>query len=145
MAKTFKISNIISESIGDVELSSIGRPEFVETRDKLIQDILEILLVIKGNRDIPRTSPKFGSDILKILGYPLPAGSIETLLRNAIDVTIRELKTLQKAKSNLSDKERIVKISVLEVKKELTGLGYYFYLQLLTAEGQEVRLERVLY
>ena len=145
MTKTFQISDITKTGIGDVELSNFGQPLMIEAQTKLSQDILEILLVIQGERDVPRTMPSFGSNIFKIIGYPLPQGSLETLLKSAIDSAVRKLKDLQSKKRSLEEAERIVKVSALEVKSTSDPLGYTFYLLVDTAAKTTIKLEGVLY
>ena len=144
MTKTFKISDITQTGIGDVELSDQGQPEVLENKDKLVQDILEILLVMEGQRDVPRTSPEYGSKIYKILGYPLPAGSLETLLRGAIDSAILKLKAMQGEKTNLSKEEHIFKTTSLQIKKEQDVLGYRFHLAVDTYHKRVVVIEGTL-
>jgi phage baseplate assembly protein W len=144
MGKTFKISDIGKTGIGDVELSNVGQPQIIQGRDKLSQDILEILFVITGERDVPRTMADFGSKLMIIMGYPLPAGSIETLLRSAIDDALRKLQKLQLDNLTSTTDETIARISVVQIEKTESKIGYNFYVGIETQDGQTLTLQGVL-
>jgi len=141
MGKTFKVSDITKSGIGDVDLTAVGQPEVIEEREKLVQDILEVLLVMVGQRDVPRVSPSWGSKIIAILGYPLPAGSAETLLRGAIDEAVRKLQKLQRTSDTITDDEQITKVSAIHVTQDTSGIRYNFYLGVETRSGQTLTLQ----
>lgn len=141
MSKTFKVSDITSTGIGDVELDVVGVPELIERREKLVQDVLEILLVMTGTRDVPRSTPNWGSKLMDIMGYPMPVAGLQTLIKGAIDEAIRKLKKFQSTRRNLTEDEKVVKVSSLEVKQRGESLGFDFYLVVSTIAKEEIRIQ----
>lgn len=139
--KTLKVTDVTKAGVGDVDYNNIGQLKVIEDRDKLSQDILEILLVMKGERDVPRMSPTYGSDIMKIMGYPLSGGGLETLLCSAIDDAIINLKTIQAKHSKLSPKEKVSRVVALDVRRDSGGLGYRFYLEVDTTSKDKLTVE----
>ena len=140
--KTFKISDITQTGIGDVDLNDVGQPEILEGRDKLIQDILEILLIFQGQREVPRTMPEFGSKIMDIMGYPMGVSGVTTLLRGAVNDAMKKLKALQRDK-DLEDDEKISKVVLVQVEQDNSrgSLGWRFFLQIDTYGKNLVTLE----
>ncbi len=140
--KTFKISDITQTGIGDVDLNDVGQPEILEGRDKLIQDILEILLIFQGQREVPRTMPEFGSKIMDIMGYPMGVSGVTTLLRGAVNDAMKKLKALQRDK-DLEDDEKISKVVLVQVEEDNSkgSLGWRFFLAVDTYGKNQVTLE----
>jgi len=140
--QTFKISDVTQTGIGDVELNEVGQPEILEGRYKLIQDILEILLVFQGQRDIPRTMPEYGSKIMEIMGYPMGVSGVTTLLRGAVNDAMKKLKALQKNKV-LDDNEKIAKVVLVSVEQDNSrgSLGWRFFLAVETYDKEQLNLE----
>jgi phage baseplate assembly protein W len=139
---TFKISDITVTGIGDVDLNEVGQPKMLEGRDKLVQDILEILLVFQGERDVPRTMPEYGSKIMDVMGYPMGVSGVTTLLRGAVNDAMKKLKALQRDKL-LEDDEKLSKVVLVQVEEDNSrgALGWRFFLAVETYNKEQLNLE----
>lgn len=127
MSKTLRVAN------GDWDVDSRGRPIYIEGREKVAQDVANVLL-----QEL-YADASYGSELARVERSTIvdTANAHRAIIQTLVGEAVERLQALQEQEETIPREERIVDYTVIVDRMTQQQLAYSYYLAVTTEASND--------